>query len=53
MVSLAGYADEIGPTAIIVVGFVLFVFPEPATSIFGVGLMLLGIAYWFYEWDRP
>jgi hypothetical protein len=51
--SLATYWDELEPTALIVVGFVLFVIPEPATSTLGIGLMLLGIAWWFYEWDRP
>jgi hypothetical protein len=51
--SPAEYADEVGPTVVIVVGFVLFVFPEPATSALGAGLMLLGIAYWFWEWGRP
>jgi len=51
--ALADYADEIGPTTMIVVGFVLFVIPEPATSTLGIGLMLLGIAYWAWEWDRP
>ncbi|WP_201740130.1 hypothetical protein [Salinigranum halophilum] len=51
--SLANYWDELEPTALIIVGFVLFVIPEPATSTLGIGLMLLGIAWWFYEWDRP
>jgi hypothetical protein len=51
--SLADYADELGPTGVIVVGFVLFVFPEPATSALGAGLMLFGAAWWFWEWDRP
>lgn len=50
---LMDYADEVGPTAIIVVGFVLFVIPEPATSTLGAGLMLFGLAYWFWEWGRP
>ncbi|ELZ96499.1 hypothetical protein C440_05108 [Haloferax mucosum ATCC BAA-1512] len=53
MVSLVDYADEIGPTAIILVGLVLFLIPEPATSTFGAGLMLFGAAYWFWEWNRP
>ncbi len=48
----AGYWNEIEPTLLILVGFVLFVFPEPATSTLGAGLMLLGAAWWFYEWER-
>ncbi len=51
--SFADYWDELEPAALIIVGFVLFVIPEPATSTLGIGLMLLGIAWWFYEWDRP
>ena len=51
--SLANYSDEIGPTMLIAVGFVLFVFPEPATSALGAGLMLFGAAWWFFEWNRP
>lgn len=50
--SLGGYWNELEPTLLIIVGFVLFVFPEPATSTLGVGLMLLGGAWWFYEWNR-
>jgi hypothetical protein len=53
MVSLTDYYDEISPTLVIVVGFLLFVFPEPATSVFGVGLMLFGASWWFWEWGRP
>lgn len=41
---------ELEPTLVIAAGFVLFVVPEPATSTFGIGLMLLGIALWFDEW---
>ena len=47
------FADEIAPVTLILVGFVLFVFPEPATSALGSGLLLLGAAWWFYEWRRP
>lgn len=50
---LSDFADEIAPTTLILVGFVLFVFPEPATSALGSGLLLLGAAWWFYEWQRP
>lgn len=47
------YIKELEPTVLIGIGFVLFVIPEPATSALGVGLMLLGIAWWFQEWQSP
>jgi len=49
---LTQYYDEAEPVAMLAIGFVLFVIPEPATSTLGVGLMLLGGAWWFYEWQR-
>lgn len=49
--SLWNRLEEVDPTTLIVVGFVLFVIPEPATSTLGVGLMLLGIAWWVSWWD--
>ena len=48
-----GWTDELAPSTLILVGFLLFIFPEPATSVLGAGLLLLGAAWWFYEWDRP
>ncbi|MFC7176349.1 hypothetical protein [Halosegnis marinus] len=54
MVSIpAEWTDEIAPSTLMVAGFLLFVFPEPATSALGAGLMLYGAAWWFYEWGRP
>jgi hypothetical protein len=47
------YADDIAPATFVVVGVVLFVFPEPATTALGSGLLLFGAAWWFYEWRRP
>jgi hypothetical protein len=44
--------DRVGPGTMMLVGFVLFVFPEPATSALGAGLLLLGSVWWFYEWGR-
>ncbi|WP_162991602.1 hypothetical protein [Halostella salina] len=46
------YWNEIEPTAVLLVGFVLFVVPEPTTSVLGAGLLLFGAAWWFYEWGR-
>lgn len=51
--TILNYFDELEPTVLIGIGFVLFVIPEPATSALGVGLMLLGIAWWFQEWRSP
>jgi hypothetical protein len=51
--TLQAYVEELEPTVLIGIGFVLFVIPEPATSTLGVGLMLLGIAWWFQEWRSP
>ncbi len=48
----ADVSDEAAPTTVILVGFVLFVFPEPATSALGAGLLLFGGGWWFYEWGR-
>lgn len=45
--------DWFAPSTMLLVGAVLFFFPEPATSVLGAGLLLLGGAWWFYEWDRP
>ncbi|MDS0259116.1 hypothetical protein NDI56_06890 [Haloarcula sp. S1CR25-12] len=50
--ALSDYLDEVEPVTMMLVGFLLFVFPEPATSALGAGLLLLGSAWWFYEWGR-
>jgi hypothetical protein len=50
--SLGGFWNELEPTLLIIVGFVLFVIPEPVSSTLGAGLMLLGVSWWFYEWER-
>ncbi|OAQ52696.1 hypothetical protein HTG_10240 [Natrinema mahii] len=46
------YVNELEPTVLILVGILLVVFPEPATSTFGAGLLLLGLGWWFSEWGR-
>ena len=46
------YYDEIEPVSMLLIGLVLFIIPEPATSTLGLGLMLLGASWWFYEWHR-
>lgn len=49
---LTNYYDEIEPVTMLLIGVVLFIIPEPASSALGLGLMLLGASWWFYEWQR-
>ncbi|WP_276257311.1 hypothetical protein [Haloglomus litoreum] len=51
--ALTDYLDEVSPGTVIVVAIVLIVFPEPATSTLGAGLLLFGLAWLAYEWNRP
>ncbi|WP_433632248.1 hypothetical protein [Halomicrococcus sp. NG-SE-24] len=37
-------------SVLLVVGVVLFLFPEPATSAIGMGLVALGLAMWLLDW---
>ena len=48
---LRDHLEEVEPSVFITVGFVLFIIPEPASSTLGIGMMLLGIAWWFDEWQ--
>jgi hypothetical protein len=48
-------AWEIGSTSVsaatlMIIGLVLFLFPEPATSAFGLFLIGLGVLIWFMGW---
>ena len=43
------HMEEVEPTILIGLGFILFLIPEPATSALGIGLMLLGIVWWI-QW---
>ena len=47
--AISDHMEEVEPTLLIALGFVLFLIPEPATSTLGVGLMLLGIVWWI-QW---
>jgi hypothetical protein len=47
--AISEHMEEVEPTMLIALGFVLFLIPEPATSTLGIGLMLLGIVWWF-QW---
>ncbi|WP_227377233.1 hypothetical protein [Haladaptatus halobius] len=44
------YSEEGLATLLIVLGTILFVFPEPITSVTGVILLLIGAALWFTDW---
>ncbi len=44
--AISDHMEEVEPTILIALGFILFLIPEPATSTLGVGLMLLGIVWW-------
>lgn len=47
---LRDHIEELEPSVLVLVGFALFIFPEPATSALGIGLMLLGAVWWVREW---
>ncbi|WP_254830790.1 hypothetical protein [Haloglomus salinum] len=51
--ALTDYLDEAEPAALVVIGLVLIVIPEPATTTLGAGVFLFGLAYMAYEWNRP
>lgn len=51
--ALTDYLDELSPGVVVLIGFLMIVFPEPATSAFGAGLFLFGLAWLAYEWNRP
>jgi len=51
--SWSSLSDEVAPVTVAVVGLVMVLIPEPATSALGAGLLLLGVAWWVYEWNRP
>jgi len=50
--SLGGFVNELEPSLLVLVGLVMILIPEPATSTLGVGVALLGASWWFYEWER-
>ncbi|WP_254536125.1 hypothetical protein [Halomarina litorea] len=44
------YVEEGAAALLLVVGIVLFFFPEPFTSLLGIGLILLGAAVWLVDY---
>jgi hypothetical protein len=51
--ALTDYLDELSPGVVVLIGFVMIVIPEPATTTLGAGLFLFGLAWLAYEWNRP
>ena len=44
------YSEEGLATLLIVIGAILFIFPEPITTVTGVVVLIAGVATWFTDW---
>lgn len=44
------YSEEEQATLLIVIGAILFLIPEPITSLIGAILVVIGAATWFTDW---
>ena len=44
------YSEEEQASLLIIIGAVLFFFPEPITSVIGIIVLLVGIATWVADW---
>jgi hypothetical protein len=51
--ALSDYVDELEPSVLVLIAVVMIVIPEPATTTLGAGLLLYGLAWMAYEWNRP
>lgn len=51
--ALSDYVDEFEPSVLVLIAVVMIVVPEPATTTLGAGLLLYGLAWMAYEWNRP
>lgn len=52
MVSPFKWLEALGAGAIVILGIVLLVFPEPSTSIVGGVLIVVGLGLWLLGWRR-
>lgn len=44
------YVEEGAAALLLVVGIILFFFPEPFTSLIGIGLIILGVLTWLADY---
>ena len=44
------YSEEEQATLLILIGAILFFFPEPITSAIGIVVLVVGIATWVADW---
>ena len=44
------YSEEEQASLLIIIGFILFIFPEPITSLIGIIVLIVGIATWIADW---
>lgn len=44
------YSEEEQASLLIIIGVILFVIPEPITSVIGIIVLILGIATWVADW---
>ena len=44
------YSEEEQAALLILIGAILFFFPEPITSVIGILVLVVGIATWVVDW---
>lgn len=44
------YSEEEQATLLIIIGVILFIIPEPITSVIGIITIILGVATWVADW---
>lgn len=44
------YSEEEQAGLLIIIGVILFFFPEPITSAIGIIVLLIGIGTWVFDW---
>lgn len=44
------YSEEEQASLLIIIGAILFFFPEPITSVIGIVVLIVGVATWVSDW---